>query len=234
LIRMFTSDRLKKEGQKMRTGLLIALSALIFLFGIVVQASQQSTPKEVHFVAEKAEDLIDFLLNGQWAKAESAVDDIVQNEKKVEDEMLKNRLPLSTADEFSYFVFRLRQLAKERRQPVRAALVANQITNLLIDLQGSYPQTIPIDISRIDYLGREIVLLSRTPHSSDLLKKRITQLENVWRGLKPAIEKQKGGKIILQMDRVITNLKKESSSPKIEKAGNRILDLVDNMEALFK
>jgi mannose/fructose/N-acetylgalactosamine-specific phosphotransferase system component IIB len=217
-----------------KTYLGIASATLIFLFCTIAYGVQKSTPKEVHFVAEKAEDLIDFLLNRQWTKAESAVNSIVPNEKKVEDEILKDRLPLSTADEFSYLIFRLREMVKERKQPVQAALVANQITNLLIDLERAYPQTIPIDIGRIDYLGREIVLLSQTLHGSDLLNKRVIQLEDVWSRLKPTIEKKKGGKIILQMDQAIASLKRESSPLKIKNNCNRILDLVDNMEALFK
>jgi hypothetical protein len=77
-------------------------------------------------------------------------------------------------------------------------------------------------------------LLSQIPYSSDLLNKRITQLQGTWNGLKPTIEKHKGGKIVSQMDRLMVGLRKESAHSKMEKDGNRILDLVDNMEALFK
>lgn len=206
----------------------------LFLFGSAAQASQQSMPKEVQLVAEKAENVIDFLLKKEWTEAQSAIDVIVRNETKVEDEMLDKGLSLSTVNRFRYLISRLRALAKERNEPIRAALNANQITALLIDLQDCYPQTTPLDISRIDYLGREIVLLSHISNSSDALNKPIIQLQDVWNTLKPTIQKHKGGGIILQMDQVISNLKKESSRSKIKKDGNRILDLVDDMEALFK
>ena len=61
-----------------------------------------------------------------------------------------------------------------------AALTANQITALLIDLQRFYFQKTPLEIARLDYLGREIVLLAQVPNTYGLLGRRISELAETW------------------------------------------------------
>jgi hypothetical protein len=216
----------------------IYLRCLFFVFisliAVGAQGSQESIPKELQLVAEKAEDVIDIYLKKDWPKAQLIVNEIDRNEIKVEELMLKNHLPLSMVDEYNYFIFQLTILSKARKQPLQAALVANQITDLCNDLQGFYDHTVPPEIARIDYLGREIVLLSRISRDFNLLNKRIVEIGNVWHRLKPDVEKRKGAKIVLQMDQMIADLKKGPSHSRMSMDGNRILDLVDEMEILFK
>jgi hypothetical protein len=88
----------------------------------------------------------------------------------------------------------LRDISNERKQPILAALSANQITALLIDLHSFYAQTTPLDIARMDYLGREIILLAQVQNNYGLLGRRISELAGIWDKFKPAIQAMKAPK----------------------------------------
>lgn len=208
---------------------------LLIMFPCVVfaQGPQRPLPKELHSVSEKAEDLIDFYLKKDWAGAQAAVDSISQNEADVINAIEKNKMGASVADVFSYLVFRSKKLSYAKERPIEAALAANQITSQLIDLQRFYAHTTPLEIARMDYLGREIVLLAKVPDDFGLLDRRIVQLEQTWNQVKPVVMKRNGDKVAAEVDRVISAIKQKPSRRQLVKEADRILDLVDALEGLF-
>lgn len=212
--------------------LILASCSIVF-----AQSPQKKVPEGVFFVTEKAEDVIVLYLKKDWTGAHGIVEKIAQHQEEVEKEMHRNQLPDSTLDLFSYFLYQLQDLSKERKNPIQAALAANQITALLIELQRFYAQTAPLEIARMDYLGREIVLLAQVQNNYGLLGRRISELAGIWDKFNPAIQAMKvpkGKEVASQMDQVITTLRKGGTNSQIIKNGKHILDLVDKLEALYK
>lgn len=212
----------------------IVLIVLLLLIAPVVHGAENPLPKEVAVVGEKAEDVIDLLLKRNWAGAQPIIDAIVQNGPAVEKEMQQTHVPALMSYEFDYLVFRLQELTHERKQPIQAALVANQITAIMIDLEGFYAHSAPLEIAWMDYFGREIVLTAQVPNDYGILKKRISQLDQTWTALKPSILDHNGKSVADSVDQVMTDLKKQPSQSQVVKDGNRILELVDQMEKLLK
>lgn len=208
--------------------LFIMSPCLVFAHGL-----QRPLPKDLHSVSEKAEDLIGLYLKNDWAGAQAAVDSISQDEASVIKAVKENKMGDSAADVFSYLVFRSRELSHAKGNPIEAALVANQMTSQLIDLQGFYAHTTPLEIARMDYLGREIVLLAEVPDDFGLLDRRVAQLEQTWNHVKPVVIKQNGDKAAAEVDQVISAIKQKPSHQQLVKEANRILDLVDTLEGLF-
>jgi hypothetical protein len=201
------------------------------------QSPQKKVPEWVFFVTEKAEDVIDLYLKKDWTAAYGLVDKIAQHQGEVENEMRRNQLPDSIIDLFSYLIYRLQDLSKERKNSIQAGLAANQITALLIDLQRFYAPTVPLEIARMDYLGREIVLLAQVQNNYGLLGRRISELAGLWNKFEPAIQAMKvpkGNEVALQVSQVITALRSGGTNSQIIKNGKNILDLVDKLEALYK
>ncbi len=218
---------------------LVLLYVLIMAFGsaALAQGPQEKLPAGVFFVSEKAEDIIDLYAKKDWTGAQRLITEISRQQEEVEREMRRQQLPDATVDLFGYLVYRLEDLSSQKQQPIVAALTANQITALLIDLQRFYFQKTPLEIARLDYLGREIVLLAQVPSTYGLLGRRISKLAEIWEGFKPAIQAQKapkGKEVAVQVDQVIGALKRETIKEQIVKTGKIILDLVDRMEALYR
>ena len=201
------------------------------------QSSQEKLPAGIFIVSEKAEDIIDLYVKKDWSGAQRLVTEISQQQEEVEREMRRQKLPDATIDLFGYLMYRLQDLSRQKAQPILAALAANQITAVLIDLQRFYFQKTPLEIARLDYLGREIVLLAQVPNTYGLLGSRISELAETWDRFKPAIQAQKapkGEEVAAQVDQVIAALKRATAKEHVIKSGKTILDLVDRLEALYK
>lgn len=211
-------------------------SVLIFaaLLSSAFAQSPAPLPHNAHFIAEKAEDVIDYYLKGDWTGAQTIVDSMGTKEKSVIAILQENQVSTSLIDNFCYFMLRLKTLTQQKREPIQASLVANQVTNLLIDLQEHYAHQVPLQVARMDYLGREVVLLAQVKQDFGLLSRRIAELNRVWTSLRPTILKKKGLTVASQLDKIVGEMQKNASRPQLVKQGNTILDLVDELEALFK
>ena len=211
-------------------------SSLIFITLFTSAFAKPSTPlpKNAHFVAEKAEDVIDYFLKGDWAGAQAIVDSMGMKEKSIVAILQDNQVSASSVDDFGYLMFRLKTLTLQKKEPIQAALVANQITNLLIDLHRHYAHQVPLQVARMDCLGREVVLLAQVSNDYGLLNRRIAEMDRVWKSLQKTILKKGGEKVATHVDQVINEMQKGVSGQQMIKQGNTILDLVDELEALFK
>jgi len=86
----------------------------------------------------------------------------------------------------------------------------------------------------MDYLGRELVILAKMPDDYGLLQKRENELEKNWSNLRPQIMLRNGQALANKVDQTIARIKAASNRQEIEQEGNVILDLVDEIENLFK
>jgi hypothetical protein len=214
---------------------LLALTAL----GSVgfAQDRPQKPPEAVVLAAEKAEDVIDLFLKKDWTAAAALVNQISQQQGDIVLEMRHNQLPVSSEDLLGYLVFELHNLSTARKAPVQAALAANQVTALLIDLESHYHQAAPVEIARMDYLGREVVLWSQVPNNYGLIKHRLAELAAAWEKLRPGIQALRapqGAAVASQVSQVVAALQKGGAAAQMVKDANRLLDLVDRLEALYK
>jgi hypothetical protein len=214
----------------MATGLLV----VSLMFSWVSEGSQEKLPEAVHIAAEKAEDVIDFFLAGDWKSAGGLVDGIGSAEAEIEKTMNDNRMPASSAYELGYLIFQMKELVQEKTRPVQAALVSNQLTALLTDLQGYYAHSAPLEIAWMDYLGREIVLLAKEQDDYGLLEKRVSELGRTWDKIRAEVKSRDGKEASDRVDEVLSELKGKASRTQMMKNGNRVLDLVDELEALFR
>jgi hypothetical protein len=222
-----------KENNMNKILLIILISA-----GAIQQISAQPAPRplpaEIYFVAEKAEDVIDFYLQNNWVAAQALVDSISATPDTLESYFRENRMPRMVPDLYDYLVFQLSLLTVEQKDPLQAALVANQITRMMIELEGNYVHSAPMQVPLMDYLGRELVILAKMPDDYGLLQKRENELEKNWSNLRPQIMLRNGQALANKVDQTIARIKAASNRQEIEQEGNVILDLVDEIENLFK
>ena len=214
------------------------LSIIIVILLIVATPilAQESTSSQMSIaaIAEKGEDVIDYFLNGEWDKARLAVGDIAVAEETVTAAMVSRKRPMSDIYIYEYLVSKLQNLAEDSSRPVQAALTANQITAFLIDLQDWNPQTNPVQIAWMDYLGREMMLQAKAKDSSGILVIRLNELEKAWDRIKPDIISRKGMLLAAHIDNVLVDLENNNDYDKIAVDAAKILDLVDEIEKLYK
>lgn len=222
----------------MRTFSTSTFLALVLLMSITSQPilgqmSQNPLPKSVRAFADYAEDVIDLFLQDDWTGAQSLVDSLSARKNSIEQEMHRQEMPASTASVLDYLVFRLQDMSQRKSSALQAAQVANQITVLLIDLEDHYTHATPVQVAWMDYLGRELVLLYTYKNETSLGKQRIGQLTDVWRQVQPDILAKGGDQAASEIDQILKNLNDRPSPAEIIVDGKRLLDLVDELEALY-
>lgn len=220
--------------ERIRTASLFA--GLLVLLAAAGSGAQDpvAVPESVVSAEEDAEDIIDFLLAGDWAQSRAIADSIVACSPSIAQTMETQGIPLSTIDGFSYFVQRLRDLSSRSAEPVWAAITANQITGILIDLEGHDASVPPRGIAWLDYLGREVVLWARVAAGETVLPERLMQIDATWATLEPQIRERSGGPAVAaDVERTLAAMHGSTARKALIEQGMRLLDLVDEMEALY-
>ena len=218
----------------MKTVLVIALLLAATDGAVYAQDGAPTLPADLAYVAEKAEDVIDYYQGGEWQSAQAVVDSMTAREESVEAELHSDDLPESSAYLFDFFLFELRALTRQQTQSLQAALTANQITALLIDAQQHYSHKVPMEVAWVDYLGREIVLLAQYPEDRFTLDHRVAELGRTWARIENDVNSRNGQKVAASVNEELTKLGKTESRPEMINSANRILDLVDELEGLYQ
>jgi len=115
---------------------------------------------------------------------------------------------------------------------VEAAVGANQLSGVIIQI-SHFPTLIHRDIAWLDYLGREIELLTMEDPkaNANLLNVRKTTLENTWRRVRAKLIKNPKNKLLLiQGDDLVTGIEESKSSIKTITLAKKVLDFVDLLE----
>jgi hypothetical protein len=201
---------------------------------LFAQPAPRPLPSEIYFVAERSEDVIDFYLQNNWPSAHMVVDSISASQDSIKNYFYQNRMPQMVSDLYDYLIFQLSFLTGEKQGPLQAALAANQITRIMIELEGDYVHSVPVQVPLMDYLGRELITLAKFPEDYGMLPRRLDELEKNWSNLRPQILLRNGQALAIKVDQTIDQIKETTDHQKIEQEGNVILDLVDEIENLFK
>jgi hypothetical protein len=195
-------------------------------------------PAPLAATAEDAESLVELFLARDWHHALPLVDEIQHTQPDLIKLMREHRMPEATVDALRASSARMQQLAATEQQPLTAAAAANQITGITAELQSHYPGPVPASVARMDYLGREVVLLTRRQDQGAALAERKSELQQRWRQLAPRVAERSGGgvdgkELAAAMDRAVAGLQRDQSAHTLETDANRVLELVDALETLF-
>lgn len=123
---------------------------------------------------------------------------------------------------------------KEMDDPPALAYAINQFSGQLI-VTTEFKHAYEKNVDWMDYLGREIVLLSRRRDSSvSLIRTRNTDLQKTWNSIKPLLKKnQQGVVLIRQVDPLIHQLMLESHPEKRILLAEQEQKWVDKIENFF-
>jgi len=211
--------------------------ALLTLFGLlssawpVQAATRAGLGADAGDLGEAGEDLIDVLLAPPKSPAP-----IAAQVARMRSDLARLRAQAAAGDQegavyLADSLLDTAQRAAAGRDPVRAALAVNALTLAITPLQ-SFRTAKDRDVALLDYLGREVVLLNRLGEAgSPTLKARRAAVAGVWK-------RQRAGFAVLpaargtvsSMDRCVGEILAGGSAAAQIAAGNRLLDLVDELE----
>lgn len=190
-------------------------------------------PAQLNTIESNSEDIMDDLAKNDWTAAQNKVNDIKTNYDALKPMLESAQVSNDTINGMGKAVTAL-ETAVKAKQSFEARVQANQITRHVPDVYDKYSVTIPTDVSRLDYLGREINL---NVEKSDwtTASSNYDAASKLWNQFKPSLNTsyQKDiGTFQSNLDSLKSAIDQKSAN-ETKKQANALLEHVDMLETDF-
>ncbi len=225
--------KVQLEGKRLINSFWV-FSFMFFVIFYNIQIKAQPLPKAIYSTGEAAEDLVDYAQSANWGKIKLKIDEINNLYSSYRSDVIHNKLSPQLLDFYSFYV---EQLNKDltAKQGDRIAFDANQITGIGVDFENHFSHKIPPEVSRLDYLGREILLEAKA-NNSIAVNRRLSDIDEIWTVLKPVVIFKHGVKQAAEFERLVSkikSLKGKLNSVEFKQTVNKYSDQIDKLEKLF-
>jgi hypothetical protein len=185
-------------------------------------------PKTLADAGEYGENVYDMAKANNWAKAMAKLNLLKESAAK-----LKSEVPGGgELDQLASTVTALDQAvtSKNRQAAMREA---NQITLIVANLNAPYKLAVPIEVTKLDYYGRELEIWSA---EKDIKKLQATAVEmrRTWDAVRPAIESHKGAAEAKKFGDLVAKVEQAKTPDEYARLATPVLDEVDNLEKVFE
>ena len=198
-----------------------------------VQSSRPAVPRELDRLESGAEDIIDYINEMNWARAQSTVDAMEQNLARLEPSFQAANVPQSIVNEIRTRLTMLETQVKAKNA-YEAKVQANAITRFIPAIYDHYQVSVPTDLGRLDYLGREILL---NVEKGDWTAARNTaaEVQRIWSRLKPTLNAtaQRSAADFESTVNALSNHVSNMDRTATTRDANALLDKVDVLEQAY-
>jgi len=211
----------------LRCGGLIATLLAAAAPGVLAQGDTAMTarpaPTEMAAAGEHAEDLYDAAKAGAWKTAGRRL-------RALEADVAR----LSTrpdADRLRAEVDSLRH-SVARRQRQAAMVEANQATRTIADMTAAYAPRVPVEVTRLDFYGRELEIGSETGATARL-EGATLGIRHEWDAVRPAVS-VRDSLVARKFDGLVARIERARSPAEYGRLTQEELAEVDDLEHVFE
>jgi hypothetical protein len=198
-------------------------------------AKRPKVPRPLDTIEAEAEDIIDIVPGGQWDKVGTDVKAIEEAWSTYRSQALADGAAPAQVVTFDGALSRLKAAA-ETRKPAETMQAANDVSAVTVELYGLYDIGRPVEIGRLDVIGRQIVFEA---DRKDLAAagRQVAEVDGIWkRGLRADIVDHDGKKVAEQTDANLAAMQKAEAAgdpATLRSLANEFLEIVDRMEDLY-
>jgi hypothetical protein len=125
------------------------------------------------------------------------------------------------------------EAAVQRRRPRALMHSANEMTSVAAELSRQFKPQVPVEVTLLDYDGRELELWAEEGNLVQLREAR-TRLQEVWTAVRPAVVSKGGTSEARQFDALVNQLIVAKTPKDFAAVATPILNSVDSLENVFK
>lgn len=185
-------------------------------------SSTSSVPPAIEAVSHHAENAYDMAKANDWAKASASVDSLAT--AVTADSATRSAIDST-----------LQQLrgAVASRNARTAMSASNRLTEIGARLSDRYAPTVPVEVTLLDYYGRELEIRAT---ARDLGKLRETgdKISSTWEALKARVEQRGGIAEATRFGELVQRVRQARTVTDYAALATPILDEVDALEVVFK
>lgn len=187
--------------------------------------TKSDVPVALVDAGEFGENIYDMAKIDDWKIAEAKLNDLKASVKKLDSEKIGS----AKLDE---------TLAKlEKSVAVKDKNATLELSNLFTldaaNLTAKYDPKIPVEVTKLDYYGREIEIWAAEKNEAKL-KATTLEIRKTWDAVKSKIEANNGTKEATVFEDLVKKTEAAKSIDDYAKLATQILDEVDNLENVFK
>lgn len=190
---------------------------------------QTQVPKSLFNVSEDSEDLYDQAFASNWTKSSAALAKISRDDatlQKTEPSLGKR------SDGVAALAVAVKRdiAAKDRPAALRDI---NQMTRLTIEMGAAYAAPIPVEVSLLDYYGRELQVWAIAGNKKQL-QNTLSALQTTWSKVRPqVVARPNGAKAARSFDAMVARAKAAHSAAGAAQVAAPLLEEVDRLENVF-
>jgi hypothetical protein len=187
-----------------------------------------NVPASLSNAGEYGENVYDYAKANDWKNAGAKVAALKDAIKKVRTDVKNQGAAIGRLDTNVAAVDRA-VTAKDRQAAMREA---NQVTLDVADMTAAYKLTVPVEVTRLDYYGRELEVWAQAQDASKL-QATAREMRRTWDSLRPSVEAHKATEA-KKFDALVAQVESAKTSADYARVATPVLNEVDNLEKLFQ
>jgi len=216
-----------KPGTLFRCGrLLAALLAAPAARGLAQRDSATAArpvPTALAAAGEHGENLYDAAKARAWRTAGRRLEALEADVTRLETQPAADRLQ----DEVDSL---RRSVARRQRQGTMVQ--ANQVTRIVADMMAPYASKVPVEVTRLDFYGRELEIGSETGATARL-EGAARGIRHEWDAVRPAVSARDSSPA-RKFETVVTRIERARSPAEYRRLAEEELAEVDDLEHVFE
>ena len=189
--------------------------------------TEQSPPASLANAGEYGENIYDYAKANDWKNAEMKLAALNDAIKQVRAEINNQG---AAVDRLGSDVVALdRALTARDRQVVMQQ--ANQVTLDVANMTTAYKLSVPVEVTKLDYYGRELEVWAQAKDANKL-QTTVGEIRRTWDALRPTIA-AKGATEAKKFEALVAQAEAAKTPADYLRVATPILNEVDNLEKLF-
>jgi hypothetical protein len=189
--------------------------------------TQESAPASLANAGEYGENIYDYAKANDWKNAEVKLAALREAVKNVRTDVKNKSAAIDRLDEHVAALDRF-VAAKDRHQVMREA---NQVTIDAAEISTLYKLSVPVEVTKLDYYGRELEVWAQVQDANKLAE-TVRELRQTWESVRPSIEARSATEA-KTFDALVVQVESAKTPAHYARVATPVLDEVDNLEKLF-
>ncbi|MDT4896926.1 MAG: hypothetical protein QOH25_2003 [Acidobacteriota bacterium] len=189
--------------------------------------TEESVPPSLANAGEYGENVYDYAKARDWKNADVKLAALKESVKQARADVKDSSAVVDLLDGNVAALDRA-VTAKDRQAAMREA---NQVTLDVANMTTAYKLSVPVEVTRLDYYGRELEVWAQAKDASKL-QATTREMRREWDTLRPSIE-AKSATEAKKFEILVAQVEGAQTPAAYERVATPVLDEVDNLEKLF-
>jgi hypothetical protein len=187
----------------------------------------ESAPTSLSNAGEYGENIYDYAKTNDWKNADLKLAALKDEVKKVRTDV-RNQSAVVDGLDTNVAALDKAVTAKDRQATMREA---NQVTHHVADMTAAYKLSVPVEVTKLDYYGRELEVWAQAKDANKL-QAAAREMRQTWDSLRPTIEAHSKTEAT-KFEALVTQVESAKTPADYMRVATPVLDEVDNLEKLF-